>query len=384
MKKLFTIITCIILSICSVFVFASCKSEEGADNDSQIKEIYGYYVVYAESLGEEVLSYEDWLKTIKGEKGEKGDKGDKGDNGIDGKTPVIVIGENGNWFIDGVDTLVPATSKQNDSCLTYYLLQDGTLGVAGHDLNIYDMVERNEYDDERWLSESNRGMYPVNYTVKELVIPEKVADKTVTTILPFGFSYFIKLEKITLPDTLTTISDHAFLHCHALSEINLTDNLTNIGYDCFLNSGISSDNVYNGSSYLGIGENPYMFLTNAVPDSNNTVNVHPDCKVLLSYCINNNNITTLYLPRGLNAISDNAFYRYKGLTDIYYNCPLSDWGESLTEAIVNISKKVNKKAFDGISEAERLQNVYYLDGDEYVPVRVFKIYRQLIDIGFFN
>lgn len=306
MKKLFTMVICVILSVCSVFVFASCESE----NDEANK----------------------------------------------------IITTNG---------------------LTYYLLQDGTLGVAGHDLTIYDMLERDARDDEYFLSDK-RGMYPVNYTVTELVIPEKVADKTVTTILPFGFSYFIKLEKVTLPDTVTTISDHAFLHCHELSEINLTDNITNIGYDCFLNSGISSDSVYNGSTYFGTKENPYMFLTNAVPDSDNTVNVHPDCKVLLPYSINDNNITMLYLPRGLNKINDNAFYRYKGLTDIYYNCPLSDWGNSLTEAITNVSKKIDKNAFNGISQAEKLQNVYYLDGDEYVRVFAFDIYKQLLTIGFFN
>lgn len=82
-----------------------------------------------------------------GEKGEKGDKGDKGDsgeqgekgsdgingsNGVDGKdgingsdgkdgkdgaegkTPEIKIGENGNWFIDGVDTNVKAQGEKGE------------------------------------------------------------------------------------------------------------------------------------------------------------------------------------------------------------------------------------------------------------------------------
>lgn len=70
-----------------------------------------------------------------GEKGEKGDKGDKGDSGeqgekgsdgingsngvdgkdgADGKTPEIKIGENGNWFIDGVDTNVKAQGEKGE------------------------------------------------------------------------------------------------------------------------------------------------------------------------------------------------------------------------------------------------------------------------------
>ena len=43
-------------------------------------------------------------------KGEKGDKGDRGDNGAAGTIgSLLTIGENGNWWIDGVDTGIPAT-----------------------------------------------------------------------------------------------------------------------------------------------------------------------------------------------------------------------------------------------------------------------------------
>lgn len=50
----------------------------------------------------------------KGPKGDQGDKGDKGDKGEDGKTPVVSIGVNGNWFIDGIDSGVPATGPKGD------------------------------------------------------------------------------------------------------------------------------------------------------------------------------------------------------------------------------------------------------------------------------
>lgn len=46
--------------------------------------------------------------------GTKGDKGDKGDKGEDGHSPVITIGENGNWFIDGVDTNVYAGERKEE------------------------------------------------------------------------------------------------------------------------------------------------------------------------------------------------------------------------------------------------------------------------------
>lgn len=49
----------------------------------------------------------------KGQKGEKGDKGDKGDPGsIYSK---LVIGDNGNWFIDGIDTGFYAVGEKGDA-----------------------------------------------------------------------------------------------------------------------------------------------------------------------------------------------------------------------------------------------------------------------------
>ena len=49
-----------------------------------------------------------------GEKGEKGEKGDKGDQGEKGQGSVVTLGENGNWFIDGVDTKIPYKGEKGD------------------------------------------------------------------------------------------------------------------------------------------------------------------------------------------------------------------------------------------------------------------------------
>ena len=54
--------------------------------------------------------------------GMKGDKGDKGDPGEDGDTPTI--GANGNWWIGGVDTGIPATGSNG---------ADGSDGSDGTD-----------------------------------------------------------------------------------------------------------------------------------------------------------------------------------------------------------------------------------------------------------
>ena len=50
----------------------------------------------------------DGIDTGKSSKGEDGIDGENGTNGIDGETPTINIGENGNWIINGTDTGIKA------------------------------------------------------------------------------------------------------------------------------------------------------------------------------------------------------------------------------------------------------------------------------------
>ena len=48
----------------------------------------------------------------------KGNKGDKGDKGEKGDTSAISIGDNGNWFLDGVDTGKKATGQGSNAVLS--------------------------------------------------------------------------------------------------------------------------------------------------------------------------------------------------------------------------------------------------------------------------
>ena len=58
-----------------------------------------------------------------GPQGPKGETGETGKDGADGHTPEITIGENGNWYIDGVDTKVSATGPKGET---------GKDGTDGH------------------------------------------------------------------------------------------------------------------------------------------------------------------------------------------------------------------------------------------------------------
>ncbi len=49
----------------------------------------------------------------------KGADGTNGKDGTDGHTPVITIGENGNWYVDGVDTGKKSTTESKECIVTY-------------------------------------------------------------------------------------------------------------------------------------------------------------------------------------------------------------------------------------------------------------------------
>jgi len=59
--------------------------------------------------------------------GKDGEKGESGENGKDGVSPTITIGENGNWYINGVDSGVSAYGEKGSDG------KDGTNGENGKD-----------------------------------------------------------------------------------------------------------------------------------------------------------------------------------------------------------------------------------------------------------
>lgn len=93
-------------SLALALVFGVGGVVSGCDSDnSDLKNNDKQYEIYklAVEAGITDLTYEEWLVSIKGDKGE------------DGHTPVITIGSNGNWFVDGIDTNVKASGSVGES-----------------------------------------------------------------------------------------------------------------------------------------------------------------------------------------------------------------------------------------------------------------------------
>lgn len=94
-------------SLGMLFSIASCGSSETPMSEFERKT----RDIYESGLREGSIkdqTYEEWLESIRGEDGKDGN------NGQDGHTPVIVIGTNGNWYIDNVDTGISAQGPQGE------------------------------------------------------------------------------------------------------------------------------------------------------------------------------------------------------------------------------------------------------------------------------
>ena len=85
-------------------------------------------------------TYEEWLESIKGE------KGDKGEDGKDGSTPLITIGNNGNWFINGVDSGVKARGEDGKDATAPEITigENGNWFIDGVDTNVKAKGEKGE------------------------------------------------------------------------------------------------------------------------------------------------------------------------------------------------------------------------------------------------
>ena len=126
--------------------------------------------------------YIDGVNTGQAAQGEKGDKGDKGDQGETGPAgpqgpegpqgpagndgtngTEITIGDNGNWFIDGVDSGVPAQGEKGDQGDKG---DQGEQGEAGKDANLVYYVPD---PDGCWAKVvyTNDGETRLSYTVQD-------------------------------------------------------------------------------------------------------------------------------------------------------------------------------------------------------------------------
>lgn len=107
--------------------------KDGSTPSVEIKD--GYWYINGQNTGVKAEG-KDGQNGADGQNGQNGQNGQDGQNGADGKdghTPVIVIGENGHWYIDGEDTGVSATGAagsngQNGDSFLLSIYENKTTG----------------------------------------------------------------------------------------------------------------------------------------------------------------------------------------------------------------------------------------------------------------
>ena len=93
------------LFICMVFSLAvslclallcACGPQTDTGESSEQRKFYDAYVAYATAEGDDVISYEEWLESIRGKDGKDGLNGKDGKDGADGKSAYDIWQENGH------------------------------------------------------------------------------------------------------------------------------------------------------------------------------------------------------------------------------------------------------------------------------------------------
>ena len=108
----------------SLLLLVSCGGGN-SDPSSDIGAVNNAPIVVIGANGNWYINGEDTHVKATGEKGE------------DGKSPNITIGENGNWFIDGVDTETKATGQKGEKGSSFLTGNGGPALEEGSDGDFY-------------------------------------------------------------------------------------------------------------------------------------------------------------------------------------------------------------------------------------------------------
>ena len=149
------------------------------------------------------------------------------------------------------------------------------------------------------------------------------------------------LTAIEIPDRVTDIGERAFRDCSSLTSVTFGDNskLTTIGDDAFMSTKLTTlsipnsvttiwgipftfcnnfqYNQYDNAYYVGNGENPYLFLVNAINSDITSCVTHEDmrgiCGEAFSGC---KNLSSFTIPDGVTYIGVSTFSGCNSLTEI--------------------------------------------------------------------
>ena len=148
-------------------------------------------------------------------------------------------------------------------------------------------------------------------TDTDIVIPQSIDGKMVTSIGDSAFYRCSDLTSITIPEGVTSIGEDAFSGCNGLTSISIPEGVTSIGNYAFSDcSGLTSISIPEG--VMSIGDGTFMFCSGLT-----SVSISEGLTSIGYRAFEGcSGLTSISIPEGVTSIGEDAFLGCSGLTSI--------------------------------------------------------------------
>lgn len=186
--------------------------------------------------------------------------------------------------------------------------------------------------------------------------------KNVKSVELHAFDGCESLETVNFPEGLTYIGEMIFIDCTALKSVSIPNSIEYFGEEVFFKvKGIEYTEFQNGN-YLGNAENPHLVFIGMFDDTQTTITIHDNCKVIANGAFVYKDITTINFGSGVQIIGAAAFGGCENLTEI-----------TIPDNVV----KIGNSAFYGVP----VTKVTLGNGVKYIGDNAFSNCKQLVTIN---